>query len=203
MTTGVILGFIVILFTAAINLVNTFLNRSSSRQYKDALDREFLAKETGYTSQLDSKDERIKLLELIADPDYRELISTKIEEKESVIEKQKLDILSLQNTIKKLIREKKELISSNAELQNRIPYLKLSDLDRKYLQEFVTVSNSTITQIGGTVDALSSVENELISNTEMIKNVTVLDVESVNHAHVATTPALTVADETIDETPPE
>jgi len=89
---------------------------------------------------------------------------------EDQIDNQETIIIELQETINKLNSEKSELATANKKLQKRIPTFVLPDSDKNYLNEFVTGSNMAVKQMGGTVDALSTMQGELINNKERMRN---------------------------------
>ena len=130
-----------------------------SKQYRDAKQ-----------AQLDVKDELINNLKELSTPKIKEIFDSTRAIMEDQIDNQETIIIELQETINKLNSEKSELATANKKLQKRIPTFVLPDSDKNYLNEFVTGSNMAVKQMGGTVDALSTMQGELINNKERMRN---------------------------------
>jgi predicted RNase H-like nuclease (RuvC/YqgF family) len=148
--------------------------RVSKQAELDAKDAEFQAKETQYTAQLALKDDKIRLLELIADREYLDEIEKLKERLTSVNNQQKKDIEELQKANERLKRQLEEAKSTNRLFVSNFPQANLNAQQKQALDQFVTASGESLNNLTGTADAYRVLERSFESTAAETGKISIL-----------------------------
>ena len=136
--------------------------RKSKQAEMAAKEAGYLAKESEHKSQLETKEERIRLLSLIADPEYTD----KVEEK---LDKQKSNIKKLQDTIQRLKNQLSDASDQIEALKAEISDLSISDSERSSLSVFTVGSSTALGDLFETAKEITTVSGEIEKSTFDLK----------------------------------
>lgn len=154
MTTQDIISILSIAATIVIGVRSFFW----SKDYQKTKQAEMDAKESGYISQLASKDERIRFFEMIVDPKY-------VDKVEKIIGEQKSNIKKLQETIQQLKDQLSEANDQIEALKEEISGLSISDSERNTLRVFTTGSSTAMGSLFETANDMTTVTGEIEKST--------------------------------------
>jgi DNA repair exonuclease SbcCD ATPase subunit len=156
------------IFVTIVIGVRSFLWSKDYREAKqaelDAKEAGYLAKESEYKSQLETKEERIRFFELIADPKYVDKVEKKFDELKSNIKK-------LQDTIQQLKIQLTDANNQNEAWKKEIAKLKISDTARSSLMMYTASSSTALNNLSQTTSNLVKVEGNLERNWVEIQEI--------------------------------
>jgi uncharacterized coiled-coil DUF342 family protein len=132
--------------------------RESKQAEIDAKEAGYVAKESEYKTQLETKEERIRLLSLIVDPEYTDKVEEKLDEQKSNIKK-------LQDTIQQLNDQLSEANSRIETLKTEIGKLSISDTERSSLRVFTAGSSTSMGDLFKTAKEITTVSGEIEKST--------------------------------------
>jgi len=132
--------------------------RESKQAEMDAIEAGYVAKESEHKTQLETKEERIRLLSLIVDPEYTDKVEEKLDE-------QKSNINELQDTIQQLKDQLSEANNQIDALKQEITKLSISDTERNSLQVYTTGSSTAMNNLFDTADRFTTVSGEIEKST--------------------------------------
>lgn len=135
--------------------------REAKKAEMAAKDAGYLAKESEYKSQLETKEASIKFFKLITDPKY-------VDKVEKIIDEQKSNIIKLQETIQQLKNQLTEANSQNDALKTEISKLSISDNERDSLMVFTTGSSTALNGLYETAGNFAVVEGKIEKTWEEI-----------------------------------